>query len=249
VFGIYAPGEDVARAAFFALYALQQWGQESAGIATSDDWAAYVHKGTGLVHQVFHEDNLRPLKGHLAIGQNRYSTTGGGHLRNAQPYLIETIHSPLGVGHNGNLTNALDLRLELLERGVGLSSSSDSEVITQLLAAPLPGGTTGAPDWEERIAALMAAGKGVIMPNTAAEAEEALRLILKAREFGEAGDQVVIEERLAGPEAQAILPLLDNDLLEVPDACVTGRLGEVVALGGAAPVRCRPGEASLGLYP
>jgi phosphoribosylamine-glycine ligase len=122
-------------------------------------------------------------------------------------------------------------------------------VITQLLAAPLPGGTTGAPDWEERIAALMAAGKGVIMPNTAAEAEEALRLILKAREFGEAGDQVVIEERLAGPEAQAILPLLDNDLLEVPDACVTGRLGEDVALGGAAPVRCRPGEASLGLYP
>src|SRR5574341_786 len=142
VFGAYAPGRDVARLAFFALYALQHRGQESAGIATSDGRAAYIHKGMGLVAQVFTEDNLAPLKGHLAIGQNRYSTTGSSHLRNAQPYLIETIYGPLGVGHNGNLTNALTLRHRLLERGVGLTSSSDSEVITQMLAAP--------PDPEER---------------------------------------------------------------------------------------------------
>jgi amidophosphoribosyltransferase len=160
VFGIYAPGADVARITFFALYALQHRGQESAGIATSDGRAAYIYKGMGLVAQVFNEDNLRPLKGHLAIGHNRYSTTGSSHIRNAQPYLIETIHGPLGVGHNGNLTNALTLRRRLLERGVGLSSSSDSEVITQMLAAPPPSGEPNGPDWEARIAAFMAQAEG-----------------------------------------------------------------------------------------
>ena len=95
--------------------------------------------------QVFNEDNLRRCKGHLAIGHNRYSTTGSSHLRNAQPYLIETMHGPLGVAHNGNLTNALALRQRLLERGVGLISSSDSEVITQMLAAPPPGGEPDGP--------------------------------------------------------------------------------------------------------
>jgi amidophosphoribosyltransferase len=136
VFGVYAPGRQVARLVFFGLYALQHRGQESAGIATCDGRSAYSHKGMGLVSQVFNEDNLRPLQGHLAIGQNRYSTTGSSHLRNAQPYLIETIYGPLGVAHNGNLTNALHLRHQLLKRGVGLSSTSDSEVITQMLAAP-----------------------------------------------------------------------------------------------------------------
>jgi amidophosphoribosyltransferase len=136
VFGIYAPGRDVARLTFFGLYALQHRGQEGAGIATSDGKAAFIHKGTGLVTQVFNEDNLRPLKGHLAIGHNRYSTTGAPHVRNVQPYLIETLYGPLGVAHNGNLTNGLELRKKLLERGVGLSSSSDTEVIIQILAAP-----------------------------------------------------------------------------------------------------------------
>ncbi|HRQ41917.1 MAG TPA: amidophosphoribosyltransferase [Chloroflexota bacterium] len=136
IFGIYAPERDVARLAFFGLYALQHRGQESAGIATCDGRMAFSHKGMGLVSQVFTEDNLRPLQGHMGIGQNRYSTTGGSHLRNAQPYLIETIYGPLGVAHNGNLTNALHLRYQLLKRGVGLSSTSDSEIITQMLAAP-----------------------------------------------------------------------------------------------------------------
>lgn len=136
VFGVYAPGRDVARLTFFGLYALQHRGQESAGIATSDGRAAYSHKGMGLVSQVFDEDNLQPLTGHLAIGHTRYSTTGASHLRNAQPSLIETVYGPLGVAHNGNITNALQLRQMLLERGVGLSSTTDSEVITQMLAAP-----------------------------------------------------------------------------------------------------------------
>ncbi len=160
VFGICAPGTDVARTAFFALYALQHRGQESAGIATCDGRATYLHKGMGLVHQVFNEDNLRPLVGDLAIAQNRYSTTGGSHLRNAQPYLIETMHGPLGVGHNGNLTNALHLRQKLLERGVGLSSSSDSEVITQMLALPPSGATAAQPGWEARLANFMTEAEG-----------------------------------------------------------------------------------------
>jgi amidophosphoribosyltransferase len=136
IFGIYAPGRDVARLTFFGLYALQHRGQESAGIATCDGRAAYIHKAMGLVSQVFNEDNLRPLKGHMAVGHNRYSTTGTSHERNVSPYLIETGHGPLGVAHNGNLTNALSLRQMLLRRGVGLSSTTDSEVITQMLSAP-----------------------------------------------------------------------------------------------------------------
>jgi len=160
VFGIYAPGVDVARQAFFALYALQHRGQESAGIATSDGRSTYVHKGMGLVAQVFNEDRLNPLKGHLAIGHTRYSTTGSSHLRNAQPYIIETMYGPLGVGHNGNLTNAATLRKALLERGVGLSSSTDSEVIVQMLAAPTGPAGSLKPDWEDRIRSFMAQAEG-----------------------------------------------------------------------------------------
>lgn len=160
VFGIYAPDTDVARVSFFALYALQHRGQESAGIATSDGVAAAVHKDMGLVAQVFTEEDLARLNGHLAIGQTRYSTTGSSHLRNAQPYLIETMHGPLGVGHNGNLTNAPQLRNQLLEHGVGLTSSSDSEVITQMLAAPPPGTANGKPDWESRLTQFIAAAEG-----------------------------------------------------------------------------------------
>ncbi|MDZ4669471.1 MAG: amidophosphoribosyltransferase [Phototrophicales bacterium] len=136
VFGIYARSRDVARLTFFALYALQHRGQEGAGIVTSDGQVAYVHKGMGLVSQVFDEEHLKPLEGHIAIGHNRYSTTGGVGLRNTSPYLIESIDGPLGVSHNGNLTNTLQLRQMLLKRGVGLSSTTDSEVITQMLAAP-----------------------------------------------------------------------------------------------------------------
>ena len=114
----------------------------------------------GLVAQVFTEDSLTKLRGHLAIGQTRYSTTGSSHVRNAQPYLIETMHGPLGVGHNGNLTNAPELRRRLLERGVGLTSSSDSEVITQMLAAPITNGGEVEPGWEARLDLFMQAAEG-----------------------------------------------------------------------------------------
>jgi amidophosphoribosyltransferase len=143
--GIYAPNEDVARMAYFGLYALQHRGQEAAGIAVSDGQGARLHKDVGLVAQVFTPQNLAPLQGHFAIGHTRYSTTGSSSARNAQPFLIETQYGPLGVAHNGNLVNTNALRGELLRRGVGLSSSSDSEVLTMMLA-----GATG-DTWEERL--------------------------------------------------------------------------------------------------
>ena len=143
VFGVYAPGRDVARLTFFGLYALQHRGQESAGIATSDGHHALIHKNMGLVSQIFTEENLRPLTGHLAIGHTRYSTTGSSQLSNAGPQLLETIYGPLGVSHNGNLTNSVELRHMLLERGVGLSSTTDSELITQVLASPPEAWTHG----------------------------------------------------------------------------------------------------------
>ncbi len=154
IFGIYAPGREVARRTFFALYALQHRGQEAAGIVTCDGHMAHVHKGMGLVAQVFNEDNLRYLQGHMAIGHNRYSTTGSSKLRNTQPYVIETIDGPLAIGHNGNLINAPQLRRELLERGVGLQTSTDSELILHLLAG------AGGPDWMTRIRILMARIEG-----------------------------------------------------------------------------------------
>lgn len=154
IFGIYAPGREVARRTFFALYALQHRGQEAAGIVTCDGLMAHVHKGMGLVAQVFNEENLRHLQGHMAIGHNRYSTTGSSKLRNTQPYVIETMDGPLAIGHNGNLINAPQLRRELLERGVGLQTSTDSELILHLLAG------AGGPDWLTRIRILMARIEG-----------------------------------------------------------------------------------------
>ena len=136
VFGVYAPGREVGRMTFFGLHALQHRGQESAGIASYDGRTTHIHKEMGLVPQIFTERDIKKLTGHMAIGHTRYSTTGSAHVRNAGPYLIETINGPLGVAHNGNLTNALDLRHHLLARGVGLSSSTDSEVITQVLSSP-----------------------------------------------------------------------------------------------------------------
>jgi amidophosphoribosyltransferase len=140
--------------AFFALYALQHRGQESAGICTSEQGLAHIHKGLGLVSHVFNEDNLRLLRGDLGIGHTRYSTTGGVRLTNAQPYLMETALGPLGIAHNGNLTNTPSLRRDLLQSGVGLTSSSDSEVITQMLA-----GAQG-DSWDDRIVDFMRRAEG-----------------------------------------------------------------------------------------
>ena len=145
IIGVYAPNEEVARMAFFGLFALQHRGQEAAGIAVSDGQAVRLHKDIGLVAQVFTPNNLAPLQGHFAIGHTRYSTSGASVQRNAQPFLIETMYGPLAVAHNGNIANAPQLRHELLRHGVGLSSTSDTEVITMMLA-----GAEGS-TWNERL--------------------------------------------------------------------------------------------------
>lgn len=145
VIGIFAPNEDVARMAFFGLYALQHRGQEAAGIAVADGRAMSIHKGVGLVSQVFTPAAMERLNGHYAIGHTRYSTTGSSSERNAQPFMIETMNGPLALAHNGNLVNSAELRDELMQQGVGLSSSSDTEVMTMMLAR------NGGKTWEERI--------------------------------------------------------------------------------------------------
>jgi amidophosphoribosyltransferase len=149
VIGIFAPNEDVARMTFFGLYALQHRGQEAAGMAVADGQVMMMHKGIGFVSRVFTPETMADLKGHYAIGHTRYSTTGSSLLRNAQPFMIETIHGPLALAHNGNLVNSAELRHELMQQGVGFSSSSDTEVMTMMLARN--GGAT----WEERIKTAM----------------------------------------------------------------------------------------------
>ena len=134
VFGIRAPDRDVARVTFFGLFALQHRGQESAGIAVSDEGRLTVLRDMGLVTQVFDEQKLRGLHGELAIGHTRYSTTGSTDWANAQPLVHHGRVRTVALGHNGNLTNAAALRDELAAEGARLSSTSDTEVIAALLA-------------------------------------------------------------------------------------------------------------------
>ena len=132
VFGIYAPGQPVSHNTFLGLYALQHRGQESAGISVSDGETITVVKDMGLVTQVFDERRLAPLEGHLAVGHVRYSTTGSSTWRNAQPVYRSVGDVGFSLGHNGNLTNTVELAHELgMLPGV---LSSDSELIGELLS-------------------------------------------------------------------------------------------------------------------
>ncbi|MFZ1927254.1 MAG: class II glutamine amidotransferase, partial [Solirubrobacteraceae bacterium] len=139
VFGIYAPGHEVSRLSYFALYALQHRGQESAGIAAADRGGNIMtRRELGLVSQVFSENDLRTLRGELAIGHVRYSTTGSNAWENSQPVQrsegMNGSRRELALAHNGNLINALELHEELSERGVTFNSTSDSEIVAALLA-------------------------------------------------------------------------------------------------------------------
>src|SRR2546421_508438 len=153
VLGIRAPGRDVARLAYFGLFALQHRGQESAGIAVADRGRLTVLRDMGLVTQVFSEEKLRGLGGDIAIGHCRYSTTGSTHWANAQPIVQHGPARTVALGHNGNLTNTTELRNELVAAGARLRSTSDTEVIAALIARderPL----------EEAVAATMARIEG-----------------------------------------------------------------------------------------
>jgi amidophosphoribosyltransferase len=133
VFGVYAPDRDVSRLSYFALFALQHRGQESAGIAVARDHSIMTLRDRGLVSQVFDEHKLRSLEGDMAIAHVRYSTTGSSSWENAQP-VWRSDERELALAHNGNLINAVELHSELVEKGVGFRSTSDSEIIAALLS-------------------------------------------------------------------------------------------------------------------
>ena len=139
VFAVYG-NEDAARVTFFGLFALQHRGQESAGINTADGCLVCGHKGMGLASEVFQEDILSKLPGHLAIGHVRYSTTGSSILSNAQPFLVHHAGEHYALGHNGNLINAQALRADLEDKGSIFQSTMDSEVIFHLMAHYLKDG-------------------------------------------------------------------------------------------------------------
>src|SRR5579872_1942096 len=148
VCGIFAPGEDVARPTYFALYALQHRGQESAGIAVSDGNELRVHKQMGLLSQIFTEEILSTLPGYLSVGHTRYSTTGSSVVYNAQPLLTTSELGTFALAHNGNLVNTEHLR-DTLPAQAGGATDSDSDVMARMISS-LPHG-----DMEERIAHVM----------------------------------------------------------------------------------------------
>ena len=143
VFGVWARGEEVAKLAYFGLYALQHRGQEAAGIAVSDGTGVVVYKDLGLVAQVFDEPTLASLKGHIAVGHTRYSTTGSSNWENAQPTLRATILSEdaggpattIALAHNGNLVNTAELHRQVQELGLVDDATSDTALVATLLAA------------------------------------------------------------------------------------------------------------------
>lgn len=121
--------------------ALQHRGQEMAGIATSEgphSRSFHTHKGLGMISHVFTDDSIRKLRGSLGIGHTRYSTAGGSEAINCQPFVVHTVGGPMAVAHNGELVNSEQLRKQVLERGVGLSTHSDSELIAQALCLNPP---------------------------------------------------------------------------------------------------------------
>ncbi|HZK18051.1 MAG TPA: amidophosphoribosyltransferase [Clostridia bacterium] len=134
VFGIYAPGRDVARLAYYGLYALQHRGQESAGIAVSDGDDLHLHKGMGLVSNVFDESALKDFSGHLAIGHVRNSIRGSNGPMNSQPLAFRYVKGIIALAHNGSLVNTSDLRSLLYAGGAVFQTSSDCEVIANLIA-------------------------------------------------------------------------------------------------------------------
>jgi len=133
VFGVYGH-QNAAELTYYGLYALQHRGQESAGIVSCDRRQFRVHRGMGLVSQIFNADVLQTLSGSMALGHTRYSTTGSSHLRNAQPLTADCVRGQIAIAHNGNLTNAETLRREMEREGAIFQSSSDTEVILHLLA-------------------------------------------------------------------------------------------------------------------
>ena len=156
VFAVMAPDQAVANLAYFGLYALQHRGQESAGIAVFHGARVALHKDMGLVSQVFDQEVLERMPGELAIGHNRYSTTGSSKVCNAQPVVLLTRLGPMALAHNGNLVNAAELRQSLRDRGEEFTSSTDSELIALAIQQSVEAGL----DWDSAIRAAAARCRG-----------------------------------------------------------------------------------------
>ncbi len=166
VFGIRSDERDVSRLAYFGLFALQHRGQESAGIAVAENGRLTAVRELGLVSQVFDEQTLRGLRGEIAIGHTRYSTTGSTHWVNAQPLVHHGRVRTVALGHNGNLTNVEEVRQELAAAGVDLRSTSDTEVIAALIAnddAPLADAVAGAMEKLEGAYTVTAISEGKLL--------------------------------------------------------------------------------------
>jgi len=140
VFGIYGKNIDVSRLTFFGLFALQHRGQEATGIATNDGGHIVLHKGSGLVSQVFDEETIAGLTGHIALGHNRYSTSGSKDLKGAQPVYIEDVN--IALVHNGNLPDTSALESFLTEHGTGSTDLNDSQMMAEAIAVYLREGKT-----------------------------------------------------------------------------------------------------------
>ncbi len=145
VFGVYSPDEDVARLTFFALFALQHRGQESSGIATADGKKIRIFTGMGRVSNVFDEESLSQLTGHIAIGHNRYSTAGSSRAANAQPIVVSSDTGTMAIAHNGNIINATHLYEELTGQGYSFRGTTDTEVIANLILS------SSGKSWVEKI--------------------------------------------------------------------------------------------------
>jgi len=153
IFGIYGH-KEAAQLTYLGLYTLQHRGEESAGIVSYDGKKVYNHKGMGLVGDIFSEEKIKSLKGHLSIGHNRYSTTGASIIKNVQPFLADFKGDPLAVAHNGNFTNTEILHRELEESGSIFQTTMDSELVIHLLAK------ANTKDYKERLIYALSKIKG-----------------------------------------------------------------------------------------
>ncbi len=233
VFGIVAPGLDVARVTYFGLYALQHRGQESAGIAAASGEAGSdlrIHTRMGLVATAFDEQILQSLTGTLAIGHTRYSTTGSSVACNAGPVLVESDFGPIAIAHNGNLTNAALLRAALESRGETFETSTDSEVLARVIARA-PGATVA-----ERIIAAMGQFEGayslaVLTPTTLFAVRDPLGL--RPLSIGRLGEGWVV--------ASETCAFATTGTAFVRDVA-PGEVVEITAVNGPQSIALRRGE-------
>jgi amidophosphoribosyltransferase len=222
VFGVYAPDRDVSRLAYFGLFALQHRGQESAGIAVSEHGRLTALRDLGLVSQVFDEQKLGGLRGQVAIGHTRYSTTGSSQWANAQPLVQHGRARTVALGHNGNLINVGEVREELQAGSVSLGTTSDSELIAALIAndpAPLEDAVAGAMRRLEGAYAIVALSEGRLL---AFRDAHGFRPLVIGRLPGGAEGDAVFQPGIAGSVGDASSP---SDWVFASETCALDLVG------------------------